>query len=85
MNKINLYTGGGISLSPFDGEDRVLSSVVRLVADEGRGITDGQTVTTSIDTRNPDVWIDCDLPEETPAEEEPSAEELLDIIMGGSL
>lgn len=59
-----LYTGGGISLSPFVEEGRRVSEYVMLVADDGMGITDGNTVTTCIDTKTPDVWTDCELPPE---------------------
>ena len=64
---MELYTGGGVSLSPLPGEGRHLSGYVRLVADEGRAITDGSTVTTCVDVpadRAGD-WTDCEAIEET--------------------
>ena len=68
-----LYTGGGVSLSPFWEEGRRVSEYVMLVADDGMGITDGNTVTTCIDTKNPDAWTDCPAPPEP--EEEATAED----------
>ena len=63
-----LYTGNGVSLSPIPAEGRTLSKHVRLIADEGRAITDGVTVTTCVDTKHPELWADCDAPEETEEE-----------------
>lgn len=59
-----LYTGGGVSLSTVFAEGRRVSAYVRLVADEGMGITDGVTVTACIDTKTPEAWTDCELPPE---------------------
>lgn len=44
-----LYTGGGVSLSPENGEGRELSKYVRLVADAGAYITDGERVVSCTD------------------------------------
>ena len=41
MRQISLYTGNGASLSP-DGEERTLSAYVRLVADEGMVLKNGE-------------------------------------------
>lgn len=68
MTSIPLYTGGGVSLSPTNGAGRRLSAYVRLIADEGMGITDGRSITVCADTRRPELWSDCPLPE--PEEEE---------------
>lgn len=54
MTRITLYTGGGVSLSPQPGEGRSVSTYVRLLADDGMGITNGVRVTTAID-----VPADC--------------------------
>jgi hypothetical protein len=64
-----LYTGNGVSLSPVYAEWRTESRYVRLIADEGRAITDGETVTVCVDVlkTETDKWADCDLP---PEEEE---------------
>lgn len=60
MTQIKLYTGGGISLSPEDGPGRHESNYVRLVADEGCGITNGSIIAFCVDTINPEQWIDCE-------------------------
>lgn len=62
MKTMNLYTGGGVSLSPQDGEGRTKTAYIRLVADDGKCITDGNIVTTCIDTNTPEKWSDCDTP-----------------------
>ena len=61
-----LYTGNGVSLSPNWEEGRTESHYVRLIADEDRAITDGETVTVCVDVLKSDAdkWIDCELPEE---------------------
>lgn len=74
MKRITLYTGGGVSLSPIFAEGRRVSEYVRLVADDGMGITDGTTVTTCIDTRAPEAWYDCAAPVD-PVEENASSED----------
>lgn len=68
MTKMTLYTGGGVSYSPEYAEGRTVSDYVRLVADDGMGITDGIVTVTVIDTNEPEQWTDCALPEE-PEEE----------------
>lgn len=70
MNRITLYTGGGVSLSPVFEEGRKISDYVRLIADDGKGITDGNIIKTCIDTKTPDAWTDCELPPEPTPEEE---------------
>lgn len=75
MTIIKLYTGGGVSYSPEYAEGRTESDFVRLVADEGMGITDGIIVTTVVDTNDPERWVDCEMPEEP--EEDPHADEAL--------
>lgn len=69
MKQVSLYTGNGVSLSPIPAEGRTESRYVRLIADEGRAITDGETVTVCMDVlkTETDKWADCDLP---PEEEE---------------
>lgn len=80
-----LYTGNGVSLSPQNAEGRTVSSYVRLVADDGRAITDGNIVTTCVDVivDNVGLWSDCELLP-VPEDDELSAEEALEIITGGA-
>lgn len=83
MKQIILYTGGGVSLSPEAGEGRRVSAYVRLEAEEGKGITDGETVTTCVIAKAADAvnWKDCDAPSAEPDDLTP--EEALGIITGG--
>lgn len=76
MKTIKLYTGGGVSLSPMDGEGRRESEFVRLIADDGKGITDGNIVTVCVDTKTPEAWSDCDAPNDEPIDEQKQAEAL---------
>lgn len=89
MTTIKLYTGGGVSLSPRNGEGRAESEYVRLIADDGKGITDGNIITTCVDTKTPEAWTDCDAPDydDTPEErgdELTAKAEAYDILMGVS-
>lgn len=69
MTRITLYTGNGVSLSPQNADGRQMSDYVRLIADEGKGITDGKTTTTCVDVfaENVGLWSDCELPEDDEA------------------
>lgn len=64
MKIITLYTGGGISLSPESGSGRRESAYVRLVAEDGKGITNGMVTTSCVDVKANDAvnWQDCDAP-----------------------
>lgn len=65
MIQKTLYTGNGVSLSPIFEEGRTESHYVRLIADDDKGITNGETVTVCVDVLKTDVhkWTDCELPE----------------------
>ena len=86
MTIIPLYTGGGVSLSPQNAPDRTLSDFIRLVADEGYAITNGNIITEVIDIPQDEasLWQNCEKPP-TPPEPEPeaTAEEALAILLGG--
>ena len=71
-----LYTGNGVSLSPVNAEGRTESKYVRLIADEGKAITNGVTVTTCVDVLSTDApnWTDCELPAEEDSEEATEAD-----------
>lgn len=75
MQKVTVYRysrpDGGMSVSPVK-PDTEYTELFRLVAEEGRTLTDGVTETTCVDTDNPDAW-----------EEVLSDSEALAIIMGG--
>ena len=84
MKKITLYTGGNTSLSPESGAGRRVSTYVRLVAEDGRGITNGIVTTMCADVKAADVtnWKDCDAP--NPEAADIPAEDALNIITGGA-
>lgn len=71
MIKKTLYTGNGVSLSPVWAEGRTASKYVRLIADDGRALTDGVTVTVCVDVLATAAgnWVDCELPEVEETEE----------------
>jgi len=78
MRKITLYTDRK-SLSPIATDGWHVADFVRLIAEEGRAITDGVTVTTCVDTNRPELWTDCDATsEEVPAEE--ALAELMEVL-----
>jgi hypothetical protein len=68
MQTITLYRytreGGGVTVSPekpnCDYQERV-----RLIADEGKLLTDGNIETSCIDTDSADGWWEIDAPIET--------------------
>ena len=65
MQIITLYRykldEGGIAVSP-EKPDKPYTTKYRLVADEGKVLTDGKTVTTCIDTETPYLWDEIDDP-----------------------
>ncbi len=83
MRQTTLYTGAGISLSPEAGDGRKVSAYVRLDAEDGMGITDGASITTSINVKAAEAanWKDCDEPNNE-ASDIP-VEDALSIITGG--
>lgn len=74
MRIINLYRyarpDGGITVSPVKPENTECTEMYRLVADEGKALTDGVTVTGCTDVATTEGWIEIDAPEEE-TEEEP--------------
>lgn len=75
MQKISLYRyirpDGGVTVSPVK-PDCGCTEMVRLVADDGRMLTDGVTNTVCVDTATPYVWEEVECME---AEEEPLCEQ----------
>lgn len=63
MTKVTLYSGAGVSLSPINAEGRSVSKYVRLVADDGKAITNGSVVTACADVLAESVseWTDCEM------------------------
>lgn len=76
MIQKTLYTGNGVSLSPMYAEGRTESKYLRLIADDGKAITNGITVTTCVDVLKTDAsnWTDCELPPEEETDEATEAD-----------
>lgn len=66
MQNITLYRyerdGGGITVSPKK-PDKPYTTLHRLVADEGKALTDGETVTICVDVDSPEGWWEIEDPE----------------------
>ena len=67
MKIINIYRyerdGGGITDSTIK-PDKPYTTHYRLIADEGKMLTDGKTVTPYIDTETPYLWDEIDAPDD---------------------
>lgn len=65
MQIINLYKyyreTGCVTVSPIK-PDCEYTELVRLVADEGKVLTDGETITSCVDTDTADGWYETDIP-----------------------
>lgn len=76
MQAITLYrykrANGGITVSPIKPE-REYTEKVRLVADEGKALTNGEVITTCVDTDTAEGWWETDNPEKEPDEPAESA------------
>ena len=71
MRIITLYKytreDGGTTVSPVKPEGEY-TEMYRLVADEGKVLTNGETVATCVDTDTPEEWTEIDDPEPEPDE-----------------
>ena len=56
-------SNGETVVTPNKPYNHDYTTKLRLVADEGRAITNGSVVVSSLDTDSADGWMDCDLPE----------------------
>ena len=67
MQIITLYRytrpDGGISVSPIKPNVEY-TKMVRLIADEGKALTDGTNTTTCIDVSSAEGWIEIDAPKD---------------------
>ncbi len=67
MQIITLYRytrpDGGISVSPIKPNVEY-TEMVRLVADEGKALTDGTNTTTCIDVSSAEGWTEIDAPKD---------------------
>ena len=83
MRQIPLYSGNGASLSP-NGEGRTLSAYVRLVADDGMILKNGELETSVIDilASTTSEWEEISAPDSEPTVEDKA--EAYDILIGGA-
>lgn len=67
MQTITLYRytrpDGGISVSPIKPNVEY-TEMVRLVADEGKALTDGTNITTCTDVSSAEGWTEIDAPKD---------------------
>lgn len=75
MQTITLYrytrADGGVTISPVKPPDGTAYDMrYRLIADEGKAVTDGTTATACIDVSSPDGWTEIDDPGENELNEE---------------
>lgn len=68
MVQKQLYTSEAAYLTEHPSENCTISLFVRLIADDGKAITDGETVTVCVDVlkENVPLWMDCEMPPEEP-------------------
>lgn len=86
MKTITLYrytrSNGGVTVSPVQPDGISYDLRYRLIADEGKALTDGTNVTNCTDTDDPLIWTEIDDPGEmTEAEQKAMA---YDILTGGA-
>ena len=85
MQAITLYRyvrpDGGITISPVK-PGAEYTEMYRLIADEGKALTDGVTITACTDTSDPYIWMEIDDPGEMTETEQKAA--AYDILTGVS-
>lgn len=68
MQMITLYRyarpDGGVSTSPVKPDAADYTIKYRLIAEDGKALTDGATVTGCVDVESPDGWTEIDAPED---------------------
>ena len=68
MQTITLYRyirpDGGVTTSPIKPDTADYSLKYRLIADEGKLLTDGTTVAGCVDVDSPEGWTETDAPED---------------------
>ena len=67
MQMIKLYRfirpEGGVTVTA-EKPEADYTELVRLIADEGKALTDGNTLTPCVDTDDPTIWAEVEAPEE---------------------
>lgn len=73
MRTVTLYKyerpNGGLTVTPVKPDTTDYTVGYRLIADEGKAITDGTRTAICVDVESTDGWSDCELPEETNVED----------------
>ena len=68
MQTITLYryarADGGVSTSPVKPDTTEYTVKYRLIADDGKALTDGTTVAGCVDVESPEGWTETDAPED---------------------
>ena len=68
MQTITLYrytrTDGGVTTSPVQPDVGDFSVKYRLIAEDGKALTDGATVAGCVDVDSPDRWTEIDAPDD---------------------
>lgn len=67
MQKVNLYlyeNEKGTVITPVQRDPGDVSYCLRLIANEGYVLTDGETITPCVDTHTPEAWREIVDPEE---------------------
>ena len=68
MQTVTLYRyirpDGGVTTSPIKPDAADYSLKYRLIADEGKLLTDGTTVAGCVDAESPEGWTETDAPED---------------------
>ena len=87
MQKITMYRyerpDGGVTISPTLPEGVVDYDIrYRLIADDGKAMTDGEIVAECVDTATPDEWTEIDAPADE--DEDKQYAEAGKILMGVS-
>lgn len=83
MRQIPLYSGNGASLSP-NGEGRTLSAYVRLVADEGMILKNGERETIVVDVLATSASEWREIPDGEPLTEEEALTRYANSVTGAS-
>lgn len=63
MERKQLYKTNSIYLTEYNSEGRTKTNYIRLIAEDGKAITDGETVTNTVDVLATDIdnWHDCEM------------------------
>lgn len=73
MQIVTLYKyereNGGLTVSPIKPDNTTYTIGYRLLADDGKAITDGTATVICVDVDSVEGWSDCELSEETDIED----------------